>query len=205
MNPRIIENMDHKDGAELIYEMALKYSKELPDNYIFIEIGCWKGGTTMALMQAVADSGKDRWVWSVDPYGSKPFKLGDGIQEEADYNEEIYRDAMENFATFAKELGVKHTHWRLESADFFVMAEMMNFWDSGQTISPEFGFVYIDGDHDGKVVTDEINWLKDRMPKGKSMIAMDDVPYITVNNSAVIQQALNEGLEDNFRCYWRVS
>lgn len=197
-------NIDHPDGAEMIYDLALQYSQQLPEEYTFMEIGCWKGGTTMALMQAVKDSGKDRWVFSVDPYGSKPFKLGDGIQEEADYNELIYRDAMDNFATYAKQLGVKHYHWRLESDDFMDVADKVKFWDKGQTIPMKFGFVYIDGDHDGEVVGREMNWLKPRMLTGKSMIVLDDVPYITVKNQPIIQQALDEGFQDNHRGYWVV-
>lgn len=196
--------IDHPDGAEMIYDMALQYAQKLPEEYAFMEIGCWKGGTTMALMQAVKDSGIDRWVFSVDPYGSKPFRLGDGIQEEADYNEEVYRDAMENFANYAKQLGVKHYHWRLTSDDFMKVIEEVEFWDKGKVIKPKFGFVYIDGDHDGRVVEREMLWLRERMPHGKSMIAMDDVPYITVNNRPIIEQAINEGLQDNFRCYWKV-
>lgn len=188
----------------MIYDLALQYSKQLPEDYIFMEIGCWKGGSTMALMQAVKDSGKDRWVWSVDPYGSKPFKLGDSIQEEADYNEEIYRAAMVNFTSFAQELGIKHYHWRLESDDFMKVSEQVNFWDKSQLIKPQFGFVYIDGDHDGEVVAREMLWLKDRMPANKSMMVLDDTPYITVKNQPIIQQAIDQGFEDNFRTYWKV-
>ena len=201
----ILQNIDHPDGAEMIYDLALQYSKQLPEDYIFMEIGCWKGGSTMALMQAVKDSGVDRWVWSVDPYGSKPFKLGDGIQEEADYNELIYRDAMDNFASFAKEIGVKHYHWRMESDDFMKVATQINFWDKGVVIEPKFGFVYVDGDHDGEVVAREMHWLKDRMPANKSMIVLDDTPYITVKNQPIIQQAIDQGFEDNFRTYWVVA
>ncbi len=198
--------MDHPDGAGLIYEAALKYAKELPPEYIFMEIGCWKGGTTMALMQAVKDSGVDRWVWSVDPYGSKPFKLGDEIQQEADYNDtEIYPDAMLNFAQYAKKLGVKHYHWRMTSDDFFkILDNGIDFYDKGDVIKPRFGFVYIDGDHNCYTVEREMLWLTDRMPKSKSMIVLDDVPYIDQHNRPIIKKAVSEGMSDNFRCYWVV-
>lgn len=201
---RITSNIDHKDGAELIYDMALEYSKRLPANYIFMEIGCWRGGSTMALMQAVKDSGVDRWVWSVDPYGSKPFKLGMGIQQEADYNEDIYRSAMTNMSTFAEELGVKHYHWRMTSDDFMKVVETIDFWDGGKTIAPEFGFVYIDGDHNCYTVEREMLWLVDRMPDNKSMIVLDDVPYIDMQDRPIIKRAVNEGLHDNHRAYWVV-
>lgn len=201
---RIVENIDHKDGADLIYDMALEYSKRLPEEYIFMEIGCWKGGSTMALMQAVKDSGKDRWVWSVDPYGSKPFKLGMGIQKEADYNEDIYRAAIENMSIFARELSVKHYHWRMTSDDFMKILPQVEFWDKGETITPKFGFVYIDGDHNCYTVEREMEWLTHFMPKQDSMIVLDDVPYIDMNNRPIIKKATNEGLHDNHRCYWVV-
>ena len=201
----VMQYMDHPDGGELIYDTALKYAKELPPEYIFMEIGCWKGGSTMALMQAVKDSGIDRWVWSVDPYGSKPFKLADDIQKEADYNDtEVYPDAMYNFAQYAKQLGVKHYHWRMTSDDFFKIIDQVDFYDNGEVIKPKFGFVYIDGDHNCYVVEREMLWLIDRMPKQKSMIVLDDVPYINQHNRPIIEQAVSEGLNDNFRAYWRV-
>lgn len=201
----IIAEIDHPDGAEMVYERALKYSKELPEDYIFMEIGCCYGGMTMLIMQAVKDSGVDRWVWSVDPYGSMPFRLGTGILEEADYNESIYRRAMYNFATFAKQLGVKHYHWRMTSEDFMNTVESVQFWDKGTTITPKFGFVYIDGAHDGEVVEKEMLWLVDRMPKGKSMIGLDDVPYITMNNKPIIEQAVRAGEVPEFRAFWEVT
>lgn len=198
-------HIDHPDGAEMIYDFALQYARELPEDYIFMEIGCWRGGTTTALMQAVRDSGKtDRWVFSVDPYGSKPFKLGMGIQEEADYNEDIYRDAMANMANYAKENGVNHHHWRMTSDDFFKVLPQVNFYDRGRVIQPKFGFVFIDGDHSPDTVERELNHLIPLMPPGKSMIAMDDVPYITVEDRPTVKRAVNESMHDNFRAYWRV-
>lgn len=196
--------IDHPDGAEMVYEKALEYSKSLPEDYIFMEIGCWKGGTTMAIMQAVKDSGKDRWVFSVDPYGTKPFRLGTTIQESAIYDEPIYRDAMENFALYAKKLGVKHYHWRLMSEDFMAIADKIKFWDNGKVIDMKFGFVYIDGDHDGEVVEEEILWLKEHMPKGRSMIGLDDTPYITQRGSQIVADAVRIGEVPEFRAFWVV-
>lgn len=202
MNPEYLQFIDHPDGAELIYEKALEYSKILPPEKIFMEIGCWKGGTTMALMQAVKDSGVDRWVFSVDPYGSKPFKLGMGTQEEADYNEEIYRAAMLNFSKTANKLKVKHCHWRMMSEDFMKTFPKVEFFDKGKVIKPDFGFVYIDGDHNCYTVQGELEWLRGRMNSG--MIVMDDVPYIDMEDQPLIKQALAEGSQDNFRCYWEI-
>lgn len=201
----VMPHMDHPDGGELIYDTALKYARELPPEYIFMEIGCWKGGSTMAIMQAVKDSGIDRWVWSVDPYGSMPFQLADEIQESADYNDtEVYPDAMYNMASYAKQLGVKHYHWRMTSDDFMKTVETIDFYDKGKPITPKFGFVYIDGAHNCYVVEREMLWLIDRMPKGDSMIVLDDLPYIDQHDVPIIKKAINEGLQDNFRGYWVV-
>lgn len=193
---------DHPHGVEKIYENALRLSKKLPEECIFMEIGCWKGGSAMAIMQAIADSGVDRWLFTVDPYGSKPFKLIDFIQDEADYNEDLYREAMLNLSAMAHKLKVKHYHWRLTSDDFMTAVEMCEFWDKGKTIEPKFGFTYIDGDHNCYTVEREMNWLVRHMEQG--MIVFDDVPYVDQHDIPIIKQALNEGFEDNFRCYWEV-
>jgi hypothetical protein len=36
------------------------------------------------------------------------------------------------------------------------------------------------------------------------MIVFDDIPYITVKNQPIIQQALDQAMQDNFRGYWIV-
>ena len=195
-------NVDHPDGTQLIYEKALEWSKKLPEDRIFMEIGCWKGGTSMAIMQAIKDSGKDRWMFSVDPYGTLPFKLGTKIQKEAIYDEAIYIDAMVNMYGYAKKLGVNYYHWRLLSDDFMMVLPNIQFWYKGEQIEPKFGFVYIDGAHNGQQVTREVNWIKERMDKG--MIVMDDVPYIIQDSTPTLNDIINKSYQDNFRAYYEV-
>ena len=203
MERQHFNRIDHPDGAELIYDFALQFARELPDSLIFMEIGCWKGGTTTALQQAVRDSGKkDRWVWSVDPYGSKPFKLGMGIQEEADYNEDIYRDAMAAMSGYALANGINHHHWRMTSDDFFRILPQVQFYHHGAVINPKFGFVFIDGDHSPDTVERELNHLIPIMPSG--MIALDDVPYITAEERPTVKRVIDGSMQDSFRAYWRV-
>lgn len=201
IRPEVQVIMDHPHGGELLYDKALEYAKTLPPERIFLEIGCYKGGSTMALIQAVHDSGVPRWVFSVDPYGTKPFKLGMGIQEEADYSDEIYREAIHNMASFASMLKVNHYHWRLTSDDFMRILPIIEFWSGGTKIEPKFGFSYIDGDHNCYTVERELTWLKERT---KGMIVFDDVPYVDMENRPIIKQALKEGHVDNFRCYWEI-
>lgn len=31
----------------------------------------------------------------------------------------------------------------------------------------------------------------------------DEVPYVDMNDQAIIKLALREGVQDNFRCYWK--
>ena len=196
---KIIKVMDHPDGGEMFYEYVLRWATELPEDLIFVDIGSYKGGTTMAIMQAVHDSGKRRWVWSIDPYGTKPFRLGTGIQAEAQYDEEIYKSAMSNLSTAAQELNVAQYHWRMTSEDFMKIIEQIDFYDQGKVIKPRFGFVSIDGDHDGEVTEKELQWFLLRMPDGGFIL--DDVPYIKQRGTPLVKQAVEKGLGDNFRCY----
>lgn len=55
--------------------------------------------------------------------------------------------------------------------------DAMEFWYDGGKLKKQFGFVYLDGDHDIDSMINEYNWFKDRMvPHG--VILIDDVHLV---------------------------
>lgn len=194
---------DHIHGMSLFYDQMLEASKNTPEDCFFLEIGSWKGGSAVAMMQALRD-GKKQWLITVDPYGTKPFKLGNTIQKAAQYDEDIYRDAMWKMSSFARDNKLNHTHFRMTSDDFMKTFEQIDFWHKGEIVKPiKFGGVFIDGDHESYTVNRELDWLVDRMAQG-GLIVFDDIPYVAANDQPLINLALAQGKQDNCRCYWNV-
>jgi predicted O-methyltransferase YrrM len=106
---------DHPEALEEVYEAALRVSKEVPEDYIFIETGTRSGGSALTILQAIKDSGVDRWFFTIDPYGLKPYKVGDEIVT-LDYDESHYRRAMKVLADFSLENNLNHAHFRIPMA-----------------------------------------------------------------------------------------
>lgn len=176
-NPEFIKPYcDHLDGLEQVYEVALKASQELPENSMFLETGTRSGGSALAVMQAILDSGKtNRWLFTVDPYGMKPYKQADEVVE-LDYGEDHYRRAMKVLADFALENKMNHVHFRLKSLEWMQKMSACEFWFDGRALTPNFGFAYLDGDHDTDTVTHEIMWLKRYNPR--PIVVVDDAHYL---------------------------
>ena len=193
---------DHPDGLEYFFNRIKEKVDILPEEAICVEIGNWKGGSAITIMQAIRQTDKkERWTYTIDPYGTKPFKLGDQIEKTAIYDETIYQDAMVALSKYAQKYKLNHTHWRMTSDDFMKIYEQINFWYKGQKTKPLFGVVYIDGDHESFTVNREIEWFVDRMCLG-GLIILDDITYVNRDDQPYIKLAVSEGNIDNFRCYY---
>ncbi len=158
-NPEFIAPYsDHTDSLEEVYEVALAASQRLPEDYIFIETGTRSGGSALAILQAIKDSGKTRWFFTIDPYGMKPYNVGESTTV-LDYGEDHYRRAMKVLADFAFENKLLHSHFRMKSLDWMHSFDQSEFWYNGERMQPKFGFAYLDGDHDSATVMGEYAWL----------------------------------------------
>lgn len=166
---------DHLDSLEQVYDVALKASRELPEDYIFIETGTRAGGSALAIMQAIHDSGKNRWFFTIDPYGMKPYKQADEIVT-LDYGEDHYRTAMRALSNHAYHYKLLHSHFRMKSLDWMRSFDQSEFWYDGKIMEPKFGFAYLDGDHDSDTVTKEYEWLKGHTPD--IAVIVDDAHYL---------------------------
>jgi predicted O-methyltransferase YrrM len=183
---------DHLDSLEEVYEAALTASQELPEDYIFLETGTRAGGSALAILQAIKDSGKDRWFFTVDPYGMKPYKTGEVTANTLDYGEDHYRSAMKALADYAYDNRLLHSHFRMKSLDWMRGFDTSEFWYAGKLLQPKFGFAYLDGDHDSGTVDGEYKWLTAHSPE--CMVVVDDAHYLN-------RQTLSLGTVHNDRLF----
>lgn len=191
--------MDKTAGVDKLYEKALEVACRLPEKYSFFEIGSWRGGSAVAIMQAIKDSGKtDRWMFTIDPYGSKPFGLGDKVVIADHYHEEDYRYAMKFMSDYALDNKLNHCHFRMLSGDYFNLE--FDFWHKGKKRNIVPGFAYLDGEHTPRDVLAEFTYFNVRMPKGGAIV-IDDFPYWEGKYPS-LDKLINECPKDNFRVYY---
>jgi hypothetical protein len=166
---------DHPQGLEKVYQAALEASMDLPDDYIFIETGTRSGGSALAIMQALKDSASKRWFFTVDPYGDKPYKVGDDVTQ-LYYGEDHYRTAMKVLYNYAEENKLNFCHFRMLSLDWMDAFDRYQFWSGEKEMTPKFGFAYLDGDHDSGTVDAEYKWLSNHTFDVR--VIVDDAHYL---------------------------
>lgn len=168
---------DHPESLEEVYDAALEASLKLPSEFIFLETGTRSGGSALAILQAIQDSGKTRWLFTVDPYGLKPYNVGDEVVTGLNYGEQHYREAMKVLSDYAYDNNLLHSHFRMKSLDWMRCFDTSEFWYGGKQMQPLFGFAYLDGDHDSVTVSKEYRWIKGHTPE--CVVIVDDAHYLS--------------------------
>jgi len=177
INPGIADN----DFPLLrMYAEALEVSKKLPEDVCFIETGTRNGDSAMVFLKAILDSGKKRWLFTVDPYGDKPYGVGNIVSSTYGYDEQHYRNAMYSLSKYAWDNDLLHYHYRMLSQEFYKVAEVTEFWHSSAKVERKYGLVYLDGEHTFDAIKKELDFFLTRLVKG-GVIIVDDISFITQN------------------------
>ena len=191
--------MDKIAGVEVLYQKAYEVSKLLSDKYSFVEVGSWRGGSAVAIMQAIKDSGSKRWLFTIDPYGSKPFHLGKKIIRGDHYHEEDYRHAMKFMSNYAFDNKINHCHFRMTFNDFLDIEH--KFWYLGKEMDlTKIGFAYLDGEHTPDNVNLEFRFFDSIITNGGAIV-IDDFPYWE-GKYEKLDKLIHECPKDNFRVYY---
>lgn len=134
-------------GAGCVFAAA-----RAPDRPV-VEVGMRCGGSTLLLSRLLTylyAPAKAPFVFSVDPYGSKP---PSGQQPAyGDHYGMIGRTVAAHLET--------HAHFRLRSLDFFRNVCGLSYWHFGvEDRISNFAFVYLDGDHSFDTIRQELEFL----------------------------------------------
>lgn len=166
------------DQGEYYYLTVKHLDEKLPSRLLFAEIGTASGTTALHAIRALGVNASKRWLFTIDPYGDKPYAIGDseGLRS-YNYNDDLYREAMKSIKELALERSVNHTHWHMRSQDFIKVFEQIEFWSGGEIQKPEFGLAYLDGEHTWGAVGLEFRWFWHRLASG-GMIVIDDYDLI---------------------------
>lgn len=195
---------DHQDGLDVLYKHVLEKARTVPEGIPFVEIGTRSGGTALLILLAIKNSRIFRPLFTVDPYGNKPYNRGNKLID-LDYGETFYRGAMYRLATYCKEEGLFHHHLRMLSTDFIKVFSQIDFWHRGKVLdTSKFGFVYLDGDHEETCIANELSWFLPKMvPEG--LIVIDDAEYVYNSKVPIISDFVQGAYKYvNSRLYYDV-
>jgi len=168
-----------------------------------LEVGAHIGGSALlfgGLLEQIYGAGKCPALWSVDPYGAKPYVGGHGSDALA--NPPIYGDAEFRAMKFNLSRAGFHAHWLMESREFFKRMEGLSYWRPGpetqEAVDTKTGlpvhlhvgvkhtagknscaFILLDGEHSADSIMDDFKgafrWLH---PNGIMVIDnIDTDPY----------------------------
>jgi hypothetical protein len=119
-----------------------------------IEIGSWRGGTALVflrLLERLYPAETRPMLFTVDPYGDKPYDGGDGPAKPALYGDADYVVMKKLLARFPH-----HAHFYMTSAAFFVRPA--TYWWLGLEQQVErVSFALVDGEHDAWSIRDDVH------------------------------------------------
>lgn len=159
-------------------------------NDLTIEVGSFRGQTALAILDLLQNTYTHRpppMLFTVDPYGSKPYESGDSSGA-IDYGDDIYTSQKQRLAPYPN-----HAHFLMRSTDFFYCVVGTPYWMRGQRkLVERFRFVLLDGEHSTDVVMEEVNHIKNfgLMASG-GRVVIDNVD----KDPTLIPKLLEEGYE----------
>jgi hypothetical protein len=158
-------------GVEFVLQhalLALERSESL--SLTMLEIGSYKGGTSLALLD-LADLCTPRpFLFTVDPYGGKPYNGGNVLLYGGLYSNPVYVAHKLNTARFPN-----HAHFYMTGEQFLRRVVGATYWYECQERKiDDFVFAFVDGDHDRTTVLTELDRLLPHMADG-GRIVIDNV------------------------------
>lgn len=137
-----------------------------------LEIGTWRGATAFVfcrLLERLYPPETRPMLFTVDPYGDKPYNGGDGPERPALYGNSDYVIMKKLLARFPH-----HAHFYMTSEAFFARRETPYWWNGQPHEVDRVTFALIDGEHDADSIRDDIADV-DRVLAPDGTIVADNV------------------------------
>lgn len=126
-----------------------------------LEIGTWRGGTAyvfLKLLERLYPAATRPMLFTVDPYGDKPYNGGDATARPALYGDADYVIMKKLLARFPN-----HAHFYMTSEEFFRIVHSykqspLSYWWSNREHRVEnVAFALIDGEHDAETIGSDVD------------------------------------------------
>jgi len=162
------------DSAEYEYlTEAVRLSKDVKG--LCIELGVRRGMGCKTLMDAVKEYCPDKSVIGVDPYGNIEYFHKENEKVRLDYTNTMKNEAMQALYAYSESIGVYFNHYTLEDTEFFnSFKNGVPIYKDFKEVINQYSVVHFDAPHAVKEILAEINFFKQRTPKGGCWI-FDDI------------------------------
>ena len=150
--------MELKKGMRSDNNALLLLIKDLPNDLIMAEIGCYAGESTLMFLK----SGKVKQLFAIDPW---PLKLKGEIKGTKEFIERI-NYVYSNMSWAEKSFDIR-------VSPFLNVVKLKMTFDEAFNSLPKLDFIYIDGDHRYKAIINDIGLAK-RIIKAGGIIAGHD-------------------------------
>jgi len=161
---------------------VVKNAIELAPKGIFLEIGTRAGGTALMALRA----SNSELLISIDPYGSKPYIDTNGVAPFV-YPDEMYRSTLYKLSKEAIDTGKTFIQFKIPSQEY--MTKNLNIWILGKEIGThdlKYSYVLLDGEHNDKTVSEEIEFFSRRMEES-GVLLVDNIDWLSLDFSSWIK------------------
>ena len=161
-----------RESLQLVADAFVDAHVEAPAN-LSLEVGTREGGSAWLMLSLLGElyvPAERPMLFTVDPYGGKPYAGGDLVARDKLYDKDTYRRARHWLAEFPW-----HAHYYMTSETFLNALSGETYYSHGEEqVIGHYGFVLLDGDHTAIAIAGELETiLQDMAPKGR--IVVDNV------------------------------
>lgn len=156
----------------------VKQALDLSPAGIFLEIGTRNGGTAMMAIRSKQSS----VVFSIDPYGSKPYMDTRGVSPFI-FPDEMYTETLAKLSALALQEKKTFVQFKLPCQEY--MSKSLNMWILGNEIAThnvKYSYVLLDGEHNDTTVSREIDFFSDKMQPG-GVLLVDNTDWLSLDFS----------------------
>lgn len=137
------------EWAELFVE-----AHQMAPGGLSLEIGTWRGGTAyvfLRLLERLYPASTRPMLFTVDPYGDKPYNGGDEAARPALYGDADYVIMKKLLARFPH-----HAHFYMTSEEFFARKRTEYWWSHRAHDVELVTFALVDGEHDADTISEDV-------------------------------------------------
>lgn len=153
------------DSDKVIYEAAVK---KFNSGSVFVEVGSFKGRSSVAMAIEIINSGKDIKFYCVDTWeGSEEHQSGKSFEDKDVVEKKLYEKFLQNIEP------IKHIITPIRKPSL----EAVNYFENESV-----DFIFLDAAHDYENVKKDLNVWKSKVKKG-GLLAGHDWTWETVRNA----------------------
>lgn len=169
------ECAEHSDiGSDFAEYVKVFYAAhEHQPGGLSLEIGTRAGGSALAILRVMQSLYDDPpMLFTVDPYGSKPYPKGIDDKTELEYGSDFYLKSKALLAPFAN-----HAHFLMTGEEFCQRVLGTPYWRNGvEHRVTDFSLVFLDGDHSALTVLLTLKLLAGHL-RGGALVVIDNANW----------------------------